>query len=41
LPEQPITGPTVVGPDDRLYVGAWTRIVVRPAADGEIAALAG
>jgi hypothetical protein len=39
LPETPISGKTPVGPDDRIYVGAWTRIVVRPAADGEAEAL--
>lgn len=43
LPEDPIP----VGPkreldtDDRIYVGAWTRIVVRKATDEEIAAAAG
>jgi hypothetical protein len=35
LPTEPITGRTPVGPDDRVYVGAWTRIVVRPALPGE------
>jgi hypothetical protein len=40
LPENPVSGKTPVGPDDRIYVGAWTRLVVRPAADGELEALA-
>jgi hypothetical protein len=40
LPERPIQAKVAVGPDDRIYVGAWTRIVVRPAAAGEIEALA-
>ena len=40
LPETPLEATTPVGPDDRIYVGAWTRIVVRPAASGEIDALA-
>ncbi|MDR1265069.1 MAG: FHA domain-containing protein [Propionibacteriaceae bacterium] len=39
LPDQPISAKEAVGPDDRLYVGAWTRIVVRPAAEGEIESL--
>ncbi|MDR1807906.1 MAG: FHA domain-containing protein [Propionibacteriaceae bacterium] len=39
LPDDPITAKTPVGPDDRIYVGAWTRIVVRPAAPGEAEAL--
>jgi hypothetical protein len=39
LPEQPITAKTPAGPDDRIYVGAWTRIVVRPAAAGEAEAV--
>jgi hypothetical protein len=25
-----------IGPDDRIYVGSWTRIVLRVAADGEV-----
>jgi pSer/pThr/pTyr-binding forkhead associated (FHA) protein len=28
-------------PDDRIYLGAWTRIVIRPATDGERSTLAG
>jgi len=37
LPEDPIAvGPKKeLDPDDRIYVGAWTRIVVRPATDEE------
>ena len=31
LPDQAITSRTRVTPDSRIYVGAWTRIVVRPA----------
>ena len=40
LPEQPINvGPrTELDGDDRVYVGAWTRIVVRQATDEEIEA---
>ena len=40
LPEQPISvGPrTELDGDDRVYVGAWTRIVVRRATDDEIEA---
>ena len=26
-----------VGPDDRIYVGSWTRLVIRKAAPGEVA----
>jgi hypothetical protein len=40
LPEDPI--PVGVkrelNPDDRLYIGAWTRLVIRPATDEEKAA---
>jgi hypothetical protein len=36
LPTQPIGGRRPVGPDDRIYLGAWTRIVVRPALPGEV-----
>ncbi|MDR0284337.1 MAG: FHA domain-containing protein [Propionibacteriaceae bacterium] len=36
LPSDPITARTQIGPDLRIYVGAWTRIVVRPATQGEI-----
>jgi hypothetical protein len=25
-----------VGPDDRIYVGSWTRLVIRKAAPGEV-----
>jgi hypothetical protein len=39
LPTEPITNRVAVGPDDRIYVGAWTRIVVRPALAGEVEAL--
>jgi pSer/pThr/pTyr-binding forkhead associated (FHA) protein len=40
LPEDPIAvGPrTELDDDDRIYVGAWTRIVVRAATDEEKAA---
>ncbi|GAA5030881.1 hypothetical protein GCM10023258_28580 [Terrabacter aeriphilus] len=40
LPEQPIAvGPrTELGDDDRLYVGAWTRVVVRRATPDEVEA---
>ncbi len=40
LPEEPIpVGPrTELDDDDRIYVGAWTRIVVRAATDDEKAA---
>ena len=41
LPDEPIGGRTQVGPDDRIYVGAWTRIVVRPATTDEIPTLTG
>lgn len=37
LPDAPITGRTEVDADDRIYVGAWTRLVVRPAAPSELA----
>jgi len=36
LPDSPITARTPVGPDVRIYVGAWTRIVVRPAIEAEL-----
>ncbi|MDR0989941.1 MAG: FHA domain-containing protein [Propionibacteriaceae bacterium] len=39
LPQTPIDSRTHVGPDDRIYVGGWTRLVVRPATAGEIATL--
>ena len=39
LPTSPITGRTELGPDDRIYVGAWTRIVVRKASRDELDAL--
>lgn len=36
LPERPIrTGKHELGEDDRIYVGAWTRIVIRPATADE------
>ncbi|MDR2897009.1 MAG: hypothetical protein LBV30_10240, partial [Propionibacteriaceae bacterium] len=38
LPDQPISGRTLISPDDRIYVGAWTRIVVRPATATEAGA---
>lgn len=31
MPTQPITGRVELGPHDRIYLGSWTRIVVRPA----------
>lgn len=37
LPEDPITGKVEVDADDRIYVGAWTRLVVRPATASESA----
>jgi len=42
LPENPIAvGPrTELDGDDRIYVGAWTRIVVRSATEDEVAAQA-
>ena len=42
LPDQPIAvGPrTELGDDDRLYVGAWTRVVVRRATPDEVEAYA-
>jgi hypothetical protein len=36
VPEKPIKDRTLVTPDDRVYVGAWTRIVVRPAIEGDL-----
>ena len=43
LPEEPIAvGPrTELDDDDRIYVGAWTRIVVRQATPDEVAAQQG
>jgi len=35
LPVDPIAGRTELGPDARVYVGSWTRIVVRRAAPDE------
>lgn len=35
LPNQPIQGRVEVSPHDRIYVGSWTRIVVRPALQQE------
>jgi hypothetical protein len=42
LPQRPIAvGPkTELGDDDRLYVGAWTRVVVRRATPDEVEAYA-
>lgn len=41
LPEQPIgRGRTELGDDQRIYVGAWTRIVVRPSTEDERQAFA-
>ena len=41
LPEDPIpVGPKhELAPDDRVYLGAWTRIVIRQATDDERATL--
>lgn len=39
LPTTPIQGRYELGPDDRVYVGAWTRIVVRKASKDEIDSL--
>jgi ribosomal protein L40E len=39
LPTTPIQGRYELGPDDRVYVGAWTRVVVRKASKDEVAAL--
>lgn len=38
LPEQPVPPgeKRELGPDDRVYLGAWTRIVIRRAAPGEV-----
>ncbi len=42
LPAMPIPrGRTELGPDQRIYVGAWTRIVIRRATGDEQAAFAG
>ena len=38
LPTDPITTRVELGPDDRIYVGAWTRIVVRKALPDELEA---
>jgi hypothetical protein len=37
LPKDPVAVGTKheLGPDDRVYVGAWTRLVVRPATEDE------
>lgn len=35
LPTTPISGRVEVGPHDRIYVGSWTRIVVRQALQQE------
>jgi hypothetical protein len=38
LPSSPVPPgqPVEVGPDDRVYLGAWTRIVIRRATPGEV-----
>lgn len=36
LPAMPIKGRVELSPDDRIYLGAWTRLVVRPAIPGEL-----
>ena len=38
LPEQPIRGRREVTPDDRIDLGTWTRIVIRPGLPEEIQA---
>lgn len=37
LPDVPIAARTRISPDTRIYVGAWTRIVVRPAIESDLA----
>ena len=32
LPRTPIAGPVELNPGDSIYVGAWTRLAVRPAS---------
>jgi len=39
LPTTAIQGRYELGPDDRIYVGAWTRIVVRKASKDEVESL--
>lgn len=39
LPVTAISTRTELGPDDRIYVGAWTRIVVRKAMPDEVESL--
>lgn len=42
LPEDPLpSGKHELAEDDRIFVGAWTRIVIRPALPDEVATLAG
>ena len=41
LPDEPLTSRIQISPDMRIYVGAWTRIVLRPAIEGEIPAQTG
>lgn len=41
LPQDPIQGRRELADDDRIYVGAWTRIVLRKATPDERAAFAG
>lgn len=41
LPETAITGRTQVDSDTRIYIGSYTRIVVRPAIEGECDQTAG
>ncbi|MDR0488933.1 MAG: FHA domain-containing protein [Propionibacteriaceae bacterium] len=36
LPDEPIAARTQITPDMRIYVGAWTRIVVRPAVAADL-----
>ncbi|WP_284304881.1 FHA domain-containing protein [Mobilicoccus caccae] len=38
LPSAPVTGRTEIDADDRIYVGAWTRLVLRPATPSEVEA---
>ncbi|MDO5627105.1 MAG: FHA domain-containing protein [Mobilicoccus sp.] len=36
LPIEPISARTEIDADDRIYVGAWTRLVLRPATPGDL-----
>ena len=41
LPEDPIPvgAKHELDPDDRIYIGAWTRLVIREATEDELASL--